>query len=206
MLIGLTGGIASGKSLVSSYLKELGAKVIDLDEIARAIVRPGLPAWREIVETMGSIVLTQEGEIDRKRLAAIVFNNHLLLKRLNSITHPRIIEEARRKVEDIRREDPCALIVVDAALLIESGYYKEMDKTILVYADEDLQIERLKKRDGLSEEDIKKRLKAQMPLKKKLLFADYVIYNTGSPEETRRQTLELFKRLQTEAVSGGGKF
>lgn len=197
MLIGLTGGIASGKSLVSSYLKEFGAKVIDLDEIARAIVGPGLPAWREIVETFGEIVLTADGKIDKKKLGNLVFNDYRLLKRLNSITHPRIIEEARKRIEKIRRKEADALIVVDAALLIESGYYKDMDKTILVYVDEDVQIERLKKRNGISEEDIRKRLKAQMSLKEKLLFADYVIYNNGSPEETRRQTVEVFQRLQS---------
>lgn len=197
MLIGLTGGIASGKSLVSSYLKKLGAKVIDLDEIAREVVGPGLPAWKEIVEAFGKEVLTNEGVIDRKKLGNIVFNDHELLKKLNSITHPRIMKEARRRIEKIRQKEADIMIVVDAALLIESGYYKDMDKTILVYADEDIQIERLKKRDGISEGDALKRLKVQMPLKEKLLFADYVVYNNNeSKEDIRRQTSEIFYKLK----------
>ncbi len=198
LVIGLTGGIATGKTLVSNIFKRLGARVIDLDEIAREVVRPGLPAWREIVEAFGQGILIQGGEIDRKRLGEIVFNNPDLLKKLNAITHPRILEEARRRIERIRREEPDAIIIVDAALLVESGYHQEMDRVIVVYADEEVQLERLMRRNGLSREEAEKRVRAQMPIEEKLSYADYVIQNNGSVEETEREVIDLFKRLKEE--------
>ncbi len=199
MIVGLTGGIATGKSLVSSILRRLGAKVIDLDEIAREVVRPGLPAWREIVKAFGRGILKEDGEIDRKRLGEMVFNDHRLLKRLNEITHPRILEEARRRIERIRRSEPRAIVVVDAALLIESGYYREMDKVIVVYADEETQIRRLMERNGLTREEALKRIRAQMPMEEKISYADHVIYNTGSLEDLERETVKVFNKLKEES-------
>lgn len=198
MVVGLTGGIASGKTLVSSIFRKLGARIVDLDEIAREVVRPGLPAWKEIVEAFGKDILTKEGEIDRKRLGGIVFGDPKLLKKLNAITHPRILKEARRRIEKIKKEDPDAIIVVDAALLIESGYHREMDRIIVVYADEEIQRERLMRRNGLSREEAEKRIKAQMPLKEKLAYADYVIYNNHTVDETKREATSLFRRLKKE--------
>lgn len=194
MVVGLTGGVASGKSLVAHYLKELGAKLIDADEISREIVRPGMPAYQEILQVFGKGILNQDGTIDRKGLGKVVFSNPELLKRLNEITHPGILEEVRRRVGEAKKDQ--AIIVVDAALLIEVGLHREMDRVIVVYVDEETQIKRLMERDGLTEGEAKLRLSAQMPLKEKLKDAHFIIDNSIGMEETRRQVEEVFKELK----------
>ncbi len=198
MVVGITGGIASGKSLVSGILKGLGFTVIDLDAIAREVVKKGSPAWKDIVDAFGRDVLLPDGEIDRKRLGRLVFEDKERLRLLNSITHPRIIDESRRMVSEAIGSDPFRIVFVDAALLIESGYYTEMDKVIIVYADEDTQVKRIVARDGLTEEEALRRIRAQMPLKEKLAYADYVIYNDKDIKDTERQVLEIVEKLKAK--------
>jgi len=196
LLIGLTGGIASGKSLVAKYLKELGAHIIDADEISRRITVPGMPAYNDIVTEFGMGILNPDRTINRKKLGNIVFKNRELLKRLNQITHPGIIEEENRAIRDIFSRDPDAIIVVNAALLIESGHYKEMDRVIVVYVDEETQIKRLMERDGLSEDESMERILSQMPLKEKIKFANFVADNTNDADKTKQEVMNIFKKLR----------
>lgn len=200
MIVGLTGGVASGKSLVSKELKRLGAHIIDADVIAREVVRPGEDAYNEIVREFGPSVLNGDGTIDRKKLGSIVFSDEEKRKRLNAITHPRIRQRIHDEIDGVEKKDRGALIVLDIALLIEGGLYnnyRKLDSVIVVYADEAAQIERLKGRDSLTEEEARKRVAAQMPLKEKLKYADYTINNNGTVEETIGQTRELFRLLKT---------
>ncbi len=195
MIVGLTGGVASGKNLVAEELERLGAVVIDADLVAREITKPGTPAYREIVRRFGEKILMPDGSINRKALGEIVFSDPNELKALNGITHPPIIREIERRIEELRRKDPGAVVVLNAPLLIEVGLYRKMDKVVVVYADEKRQIERMMKRDEITRKEAVKRVRAQMPLKKKLDFADYVIDNNGSKERTREQTRKLYSML-----------
>ncbi len=198
MLIGLTGGIASGKSLAAEELKRLGVYLIDADEIAREVVRPGLPAYKEIVKEFGEDILNPDKTINRKALGAIVFSNPLLRKRLEQITHPGILGEIDKRVFAIKGKDTKAIIIVDAALLIEVGLHKKMDKVIVVYADENTQIARLMKRDGLTKDEAKNRISAQMSLNEKKKYADFVIENVEGKEkkEIKDEVKRLFKIMK----------
>ena len=197
MLIGLTGGIASGKSLVAEELKRLGAHLVDADEIAREVVKTGLPAYNEIVKEFGEKILNPDKTINRKELGRIVFSNTELRKRLERITHPRIQEKIDKYIKEIKGRNPDAIIVVDAALLIEAGLYKKMEKVIVVYADEKTQIERLMERDGFTMDEAKNRLSAQMPLTEKVRYADFVIENVEgkSKEKIKDEVKTIFEKL-----------
>ena len=195
MLIGLTGGIASGKSLAAEELKRLGAHLIDADEIAREVVKTGLPAYNEIVKEFGEKILNPDKTINRKELGRIVFSNTELRRRLERITHPRIQEKIDKYIKEIKGRNPDAIIVVDAALLIEAGLHKKMDKIIVVYAEEKIQIERLMKRDGFTIKDAKNRISAQMPLTEKRRYADFVIENVEgkNKEKIKDEVKAIFK-------------
>ena len=197
-VIGLTGGLASGKSTVAALFRELGAVVISADAIARDVVEPGTEAYQEILEAFGSEALTADGRIDRPRLAARIFADPAARVRLNEITHPHIrarIAEAVRRLQAELRAD--ALIILEIPLLLDTaprGAYA-LEAVIVVTADEATQIERLRRRDGITEEEARRRLLAQRPLAEKVAEADWVIDNSGSPEETRRQVENLWQRL-----------
>ncbi|GMR05338.1 MAG: dephospho-CoA kinase [Thermodesulfobacteriota bacterium] len=195
MVAGLTGSIASGKSLVAAELKRLGAHVVDADLIAREVVEPGSPALKEIEEEFGPSVIKPGGELDRAALGRVVFSDPEKLKTLNRITHPRIIARQREMIEEIKKSCDDPLIIVDAAILIEAGEYKRMDAVIVVYSDEERLIERLAGR-GLTRDEALSRVRAQMGLKERLEYADYVIYNNGAIEETLEQTRELYLKLR----------
>lgn len=197
MLIGLTGGIASGKSLVAKELKRLGAHLIDADEIARKVVNPGLPAYLDIVKEFGEGILNPDKTINRKALGKLVFSNPEIRKRLEQITHPRILDEINKNIKAVKGKNPDAIIVVDAALLIEAGLYKKMDKVIVVYADNKTQIERMMKRDGFTMDEAKNRISAQMPLQEKRKYADFVIENVEekSKKEIQEEVRAIFKIL-----------
>ena len=193
MVVGLTGGAASGKSLVSAELKRLGASVVDADVIAREVLRPGEPAYEGVVGFFGRGILKEDGAIDRKALGHVVFSEPEKLKVLNGITHPEIRKRIRQEVEELREKSP--LVVVDAALLMESGLYKEMDAVVVVYADESAQMERMMKRDGLAEAEALARIRAQMPIEEKRARADFVIDNSADAAETIAQTRSLYGKL-----------
>lgn len=183
-IIGLTGGIASGKSTVSRALRELGAIVIDADEVAHTIMEPGKPAWEDIIEHFGSGVLNADQTIDREKLGAIVFNNPERLQVLNQITHPRVGEQFKQMIKDIKSQQADAVLFIEVPLLYETHMDRICDEVWVVWVDEETQIQRLMKRDGLSREDALKRIDAQMSLDEKARRADFVIDNRFSIEET----------------------
>ena len=190
-VIGLTGGIASGKSTVSDMLKELGASIIDVDLIARQIVKKGEKAYNEIVENYTEKVLLPSGELNRKMLGDIVFSDPEKLRLLNSITHPEIINRIK---EDIARlkEEKVKLIVLDAAILIEMNLQKLVDEVWLVTVDVETQIKRLVERDRFSLTDAANRVNSQFPNEKKLKYADVQIDNNAPIQEVRERIKELW--------------
>jgi len=201
LIVGLTGGVASGKTVVSRILREEGVYLIDADQIARELVLPHKPAWNELIRVFGKEILREDGSIHRKKLAAKVFSDPQERKLLNQILHPRIKKEMDKRTKEIGQKDPEAIIVIDAALLVELGDHREMDKLIVVTSTEEQQIERLKRRDGVNQEQARGILSSQMPLEEKLKVADFVIQNKGSIEETKRRAKEIFRELKRIAVT-----
>ena len=195
IVAGLTGGIATGKSTVAAVFEEAGARLVDADRIAREVVRKDSPAYREIVAHFGVGVLLGDGEIDRKRLAAVVFNNPDEQRALERIVHPRVKQEVDRRVDLIRRQAPDALVILDIPLLFEAGMQRGLDAVIVVYAPERLQLERLMARDGLTEPEALARIRAQRPIETKRALATRVIDNSGSREHAREQVLETYRQL-----------
>lgn len=184
-VIGITGNIASGKSTVARMFEALGARIIDADEIARIVVEPGAPAWEEIVSEFGRDILEPDGTINRKRLGDIVFSDEARRKRLNEITHPRIMERIRGLVRGYEKEE-APVVMIEAALIVEKGGLKDLiDTLIVVTADEETQIRRLMEGKGYSREEAVSRLGAQMPAREKMMHGDYLIDNSGSLEDTR---------------------
>lgn len=194
-LIGLTGGIACGKSTVSGILREMGLPVIDADQIARDVVRPGEPAYDEIVAEFGRGVIAGDGTIDRERLGALIFEDDDKRRSLEAITHPCIFRAIAQEVARLRRERNPKTIVVDAALLFESGLADCMDKNVAVTASEDVQLRRLMERDRLDETAARRRIAAQMPSSEKAERAHLLIDNSGTLEETQAAVRALFAGL-----------
>jgi dephospho-CoA kinase len=204
LIVGLTGGVASGKTAVAQVLKEEGAYIIDADQIARELVQPHTPAWNELVRAFGQEILQQDGTIHRKRLAEKVFAEPEQRRLLDQILHPRIKEQMDRRTKAIGEKDPEAIVVIDAPLLVELGEHREMDKLIVVTTTQTQQVERLKDRDGTGLEEALRIISSQMPMKEKLKFADYVIQNEGSLEETKKRAKEIFKDLKKAALHKKG--
>lgn len=194
-VIGITGNIASGKSSVARMFEELGARIIDADEIARTVVEPGEPAWKEIVLEFGEEILDPGGAINRKKLADIVFRDEARRNRLNDITHARIMERIRGLVRDYEKES-AAVVMIEATLIVEKGGLKNLiDALIVVTADEEREIARLVEGKGYSREEAVSRLKAQMPAEEKIKHADYVIDNSGSLDDTRAQVEAVWEKI-----------
>lgn len=192
LIIGLTGGIASGKSLVAKTFKDLGAHLIDADKIVHDLLEPGQTAWNEVIDHFGAGIQLPDKTIDRRRLGEIVFNDPDKREWLNRSLHPKVFEVFNGRVKHISERQPDAVIVLDAALLIETGYHKKTDKLVVVYAEEEQQLKRMMERDGFSREHALARIRSQMPLGEKRGHADYVIDNTGPREETERQARDVF--------------
>ena len=195
--IGLTGGIATGKSYVVSVLRELGCEVIDADALAHEVIEPGRPAFDEIVGHFGKDVVGDDGKIDRVKLGAIVFADKSQREKLNSIVHPRVYEAQLKWFAELSARNPEAIAVVDAALMIETGSYKRFDKVVVVYCDADLQRQRLMLRNNLTLEQAQARISAQMPSDEKLKVADYSINTSFSFEDTREKVVGLYRELQS---------
>lgn len=191
----LTGGIATGKSTIARMFQKCGAHLIDADVVARQIVAPGQPAWREIVAHFGQEILRETGELDRKQLGAIIFQHPEERQALNHITHPRVIAEIRREEARLHLRSPKTLIIVDVPLLIETGMHADYLAVILAYLPEAAQLRRLMERDQLSEADARRRIQAQMPIEEKLRCATHVVNNAGSLEETFRQAQAIYAAL-----------
>jgi dephospho-CoA kinase len=196
LTVGLTGGIATGKSYILGLLRDFGCDVIDADAVARQVVEPGQPAFEDIVAHFGRGILTSDGVIDRPKLGAIVFANPAEREALNSIVHPRVYETQAKWLAEVAARNPRAIAVVDAALMIETGSYRRFDKLVVVWCDPALQLERLMARNHLSREDAAARIAAQMPSAEKLRFADYSIDTSVGFEDTRRQVESLYAELR----------
>ena len=194
-LLGVTGGIASGKSYVSQILEELGAPLIDFDQLARVVVEPGRPALDQITAYFGKQVLAEDGTLDRKKLSDIVFGDMEKRKKLESFTHPAIYEEFFSRVKSITRKTPDAIIQVGVPLLIEVNMQFLFDKLLVVHVPPEVQVERLVERDGITTEDAANILKSQLPIDEKVGYADFVIHNEGSRVETREQVEKLWGEL-----------
>jgi len=186
LVIGLTGGIACGKSTVASILRELGARVVDADEVARELLAPGSPVLARVAERFGGEVLREDGSLDRQRLAGIVFRDRQALADLNAITHPSIIAAIRRRIQEAR-EEGVRVLVIEAPLLLEAGMESMVDEVWVVTCTREQQIERLCRRTGLSPREAEARMGAQMPLEEKVRRADRVIPNRGSLAQLRAQ-------------------
>ena len=190
---GLTGSIAVGKSFVCECFRELGCHVMDADRAAREVVAAGTDGLAAVVSEFGEGVLTPGGELDRKRLASIVFTDSARRERLNAIVHPLVIEVQDRWLAGREAEDPTGIAIVDAALMIESGGYRRFDEIIVVWCDPAIQLKRLMLRDNLSESEAISRINAQMPQEEKKRFATHLIDTSAGHDDTRRQVAEIYR-------------
>ncbi len=193
--VGLTGGIASGKSYVVSVLRELGCEVVDADLVAHQVMEPGRPAYDDVVAHFGREILGPDGGIDRTRLGAIVFADPKEREKLNSIVHPRVYEAQMNWMIEVYQRNPRAIAVIDAALMIETGSYRRFDKIVVVHCAPEIQLERLMHRNQMTREEALARISAQMPAAEKLKYADFNIDTSGSFEDTRRQVEALYQAL-----------
>jgi dephospho-CoA kinase len=193
--IGITGGIASGKSAVAGILRELGFRVIDADRLGHEVMEPRTRAYGEIAREFGAGVVGADGRIDRGKLGALVFGDRAKLARLNAIVHPRVEEEMVRLFREWEKSGVADAAFVEAALLVEAGYQKNLDGLVVAWCKPEQQIERLLAR-GLSEVEARRRIAAQMPAEEKLKFATEKIDCSGTMKETRRQVEELAKKLK----------
>jgi dephospho-CoA kinase len=195
IIVGLTGSVGTGKSTVTNFFKELGAYIIDWDDLAREVIRPHLKAWKEVVEYFGKDVLNEDLTVNRQKLADIVFPDRRKVAKLNQIVHPEVFKEDEIITNQIKNLDPDALIIKDIPLLFELTRPIFVDKIIVVSASEQTQLRRLEEK-GMSREDILNRIRSQLPLEKKMKSADFVINNDGPLEETKRQVKEIYSLLR----------
>ncbi len=198
--LGLTGGIASGKSAVAAMLRELGFSVLDADSLAHRLIEPGQPAYEEVLREFGPAITDGQQRIDRAKLAALVFADRAKLDRLNAIVHPRVAEVVFRQFEEWARQGTRDAAFVEAALLIESGIHKQLDGLVVAWCRPEQQLERLAAR-GLSEAEALRRIAAQMPVAEKLRLATDKIGCSGSLEQTRQQVEALAARLRRSAAA-----
>jgi dephospho-CoA kinase len=193
--VGLTGGIATGKSTVVRMLLRNGARVIDHDGLVHDLQEPGQLVWKRIISVFGRDILDPEDRIDRKKLGALVFDNEERRKTLEGIVHPAVLEEAQRQREEIFKEDEQAIVLSDIPLLLEVGLQDRFDLILLVYAPPEVQIRRVMKRNNLSREEALARLRSQMPIDEKLKFADLIIRNDGTMRELEKRVDEVWQEL-----------
>jgi dephospho-CoA kinase len=197
IIVGLTGSVGSGKSTVSSFFKDLGAYVINWDELARKVTRPHSRAWKEIVDYFGKGILNDDLTIDRQKLAHMVFTDKEKLAKLNQVVHPRVFREDERTTRKIESLDPDALIIKDIPLLFEVSHPIFVDKVIVVFTSEQTQLRRLGEK-GINRGDAQRRIESQLPLEHKIKSADFVINNDGPPEETKMQVENVYSLLRKE--------
>lgn len=197
--VGLTGGIASGKTYVVSLLREFGCDVLDADATAHRVMEPGQPAYAEIVAHFGAQIVDEAGRIDRGRLGAIVFADPRERAVLNGIVHPRVYEAQAKWLADLEAQKPQAIAVIDAALIIETGSWRRFDRIVVVHCEPEIQLARLMARNGLSREAAEARIAAQMPTIEKLRFADYTIDTSVGFDDTCCQVESLFAQLSQVA-------
>ncbi|HKD14498.1 MAG TPA: dephospho-CoA kinase [Candidatus Angelobacter sp.] len=201
--VGLTGGFACGKSTVAKMCEDLGARVVYADKIAHELYRPGQPVYEELVKRFGAEIVQPDGEIDRAKLASIVFNNGRV-EELNKIVHPAVIRRQEQLMHEISAREPNAVIMVEAALIFEAGAKNRFSKMVVVTCRPDQKVARYAQRAGIGEavatEEVQRRSKAQLPDDEKMRRADYVIDNSGSLERTRQQVERVYAELKTLAI------
>lgn len=194
-VIGLTGGIGSGKSTISQYLAELGAIIIDADKVGHEVFQPGTEGWNDVVATFGKEVIDAAGEVDRKKLGAIVFNNPEALQKLTRIVHPRAHDLAKSRIDKYRQQG-AEVVVFEVIQLIEAGWTDLVDEVWVAVADEDSVVKRLKQQRGMSEEEILARIHSQMTPEEWIKHADVVIKNNGGIDELKARVKELWEKLK----------
>lgn len=198
IVAGLTGGIATGKSTVAKIFARAGAEVVDADAIARRLVAKGRPGWKKVVTHFGGTILRADGEIDRPRLAAMVFSNTTRKLTLNRLIHPYVRRQIAGILAQLRANRPDTVVILDIPLLFEAGMNRKLEEIIVVYAPESEQYRRLIRRDHLGPKAAWARIRSQMPIQEKCRRATVVIDNSGSRENTRRQTLKLYRTLRAK--------
>jgi dephospho-CoA kinase len=196
--VGLTGNIASGKSNAARVFAELGAAIIDADLIAHAVMSPGQETYDSVVQAFGTGILNTDCTIDRKALGRIVFAQEERRLLLNSLVHPAVRAEVERRVAGIRESSPRAIAIIDAALMVETGYYRLHDRLVVITCSPSLQLARLINRDGCTIEEARSRIAAQLPIEEKLKLADYIIETSGTLRETREQVDAVYRSLVRE--------
>jgi dephospho-CoA kinase len=194
--VGLTGGIASGKSFVGEALASYGCFVIQADQLGHEVLAPAGEASADVVREFGSEILAADGAIDRAQLAKLVFADPAKLERLNAIVHPAVIRREEALLAEFFARQPHGIAVMEAAILIETGSYRRFDKLILVFCAQELQIERAMRRPGAVEADIRARIGRQMPLEEKRKYADFVIDTSGTKEDTLQQVRTTYEELR----------
>lgn len=203
MILGVTGGIAAGKSLVTEIFRQLGAAVVSADDLAREVVRPPSPVLLQLVSAFGPQILAADGTLDRQTLAAQIFAEPVARLELNRIMHPAIGKLAERRLREAALAHQ--LVVYEAPLLFEAGAEKRVDAVVVVQVEAAVQVRRLMARDGLSEAEARRRIASQMPQEEKIARADFVIDNSASPETTAMQVRALFAHLFPPGIADGGK-
>ena len=198
LLVGLTGGVATGKSTVSAMFAALGCLIIDADRLAREVVEPGQPAHTQIVSAFSRGVLRPDGGIDRKALGAVVFADPAARARLESITHPAIRARVRARLAELTAAGFDGIVILDAPVMVESGDSRDVDRLVVVTADEPAQVARQQARDGLGADDARRRIRSQMPLDEKARLADYLIDNSGELAATEARVREVRRALGQE--------
>lgn len=204
LIVGLTGGIGSGKSTVTKIFKDLGAKIIDVDKLGHSVILPYKPAWVKIVKLFGKDILQNDLIIDRKKLGKIVFANQTLLEKLNEITHHEITKLIKKEINLAKNKtyNQEKVLIIDAALIYEVKIDRLMDKIIVVYIDKDEQINRLIKRDNLSKDEVLQRIRSQIAMKEKAKMTDYMIDNSSSLDKTKKQVEKIWQELMSLTNSG----
>jgi dephospho-CoA kinase len=205
LLVGLTGGISTGKSTVADLFRRLGCEIIDADLLAREVVAPGEPALAQIAEEFGRDVLRPDGSLDRKKLGAMVFGDAARRKRLEEITHPAIRDRFLRRLAELEARGFDGIVLWDAPVMIESGGYKNMDKLVVVATDEGTQAARLCARDGIDAAEAERKIRSQMPVAEKAKLADYVIDNAGDRASTERQVRDVHAALLRDLAARRGE-
>ena len=196
--VGLTGGIACGKSTVAAILREMKFRVLDADLLAHQLIEPGQPAYEEVLRAFGREICDPQGRIERARLGGVVFADPAKLARLNRIVHPRVLETSDRQFAEWAKTEPRGVAFIEAALLVEAGYHRRLDRLVVAWCTPDQQRERLTGR-GMTREEAEQRIGAQMPIEEKKRFATDLIDCSGTLEETRKQVEALAARLQEQA-------
>ena len=199
LVVGLTGGIASGKTVVAKILRNLGAVVIDADEVGREAVLPHTECWKKLVAFFGRDIVKKDLTINRKKLADIIFNNPQQRLKLNRLTHPVIIKLIDDKLKIIKKNNPKGIVVISAALLVETGLHEKYDRVIVVTARKETQLKRLMKRDSITRKEALARINAQMPLGEKLKIADFKVTNEDDLGKTRQEVVRVFEALSFSA-------